>query len=424
MNRLRRISLLNIVIFISLPLFAQLGSDGRQAGTPFYHVEASRFPAEHQDSSKVIVYLKVPYDDLQFVKYGSVYRARYEVSVVALDMDDIQVDSEIERREVEVNSFEETNSRELNDYMSYTFHLDNAKYKFNVGLMDLDTRKTTYRKITVDLQTFVKGELHLSDLVIVDEILNDQEGSLEFNPNVIDKLTSREKEFYVYYMARGVEGPAGVEGAILTTDGEEMRTMKDTVSLEPIPRGHFISMNAKDLNYSKYVYRLTIKQGDEEVVRKKEFQVGWVGLSGEVTNLDNAIEQMIYVISRKEIKNMKEKPPEEKRKMFMEYWKERDPTPKTEENELMNEYYRRISVATEQFSTSIKEGWRTDRGMVYILFGAPNDIDRHPFDLGSKPYQIWYYFNLNRQFVFVDETGFGDYRLVTPLHDIGRSTFY
>jgi hypothetical protein len=62
-------------------------------------------------------------------------------------------------------------------------------------------------------------------------------------------------------------------------------------------------------------------------------------------------------------------------------------------------------------------------GMVYILFGAPNDIERHPFDIGSKPYQIWYYWEINRQLVFVDETGFGDYRLVTPIHDLYSSPF-
>jgi len=54
--------------------------------------------------------------------------------------------------------------------------------------------------------------------------------------------------------------------------------------------------------------------------------------------------------------------------------------------------------------------------MVFIILGTPNNVDRHPFDLESKPYEVWQYYELNRSYVFVDETGFGDYRLVTPLY--------
>ena len=46
-----------------------------------------------------------------------------------------------------------------------------------------------------------------------------------------------------------------------------------------------------------------------------------------------------------------------------------DPTPSTEHNELMEEYYRRVSYSNENFD-GWKDGWETDRGMIYILFGT------------------------------------------------------
>jgi hypothetical protein len=49
--------------------------------------------------------------------------------------------------------------------------------------------------------------------------------------------------------------------------------------------------------------------------------------------------------------------------------------------------------------------------MVLIRFGSPQNVERHPFESDSKPYEIWYYYDQNREFIFVDETGFGDYRL-------------
>ena len=50
--------------------------------------------------------------------------------------------------------------------------------------------------------------------------------------------------------------------------------------------------------------------------------------------------------------------------------------------------------------------------MIYIVLGPPNNVERHPFEYDSKPYEIWYYYGINQQFYFVDDTGFGDYRLL------------
>jgi GWxTD domain-containing protein len=96
------------------------------------------------------------------------------------------------------------------------------------------------------------------------------------------------------------------------------------------------------------------------------------------------------------------------------FWKKKDPNPADEENAVFDEYYRRINFANANFSHYM-EGWRSDRGMIYITLGPPNNIDRHPFEYDSKPYEVWEYYDLNEQYVFMDESGFGDYRLITPL---------
>jgi GWxTD domain-containing protein len=118
------------------------------------------------------------------------------------------------------------------------------------------------------------------------------------------------------------------------------------------------------------------------------------------------------------IKKMRKADQEEKKRLFLEFWEKKDPTPGTQENELMNEYYRRVNFSNQNFSGYL-EGWKSDMGMVYILFGPPSDIERHPFELQTKPYEVWYYYELNRTFIFVDESGFGEYRLITPFDYYG-----
>jgi len=59
---------------------------------------------------------------------------------------------------------------------------------------------------------------------------------------------------------------------------------------------------------------------------------------------------------------------------------------KNEENskELLKEYYRRIETAN-QFFTSYKEGWKTDRGIIYIIYGVPNSIRK------NEDQEVWLY---------------------------------
>jgi len=101
------------------------------------------------------------------------------------------------------------------------------------------------------------------------------------------------------------------------------------------------------------------------------------------------------------------------------FWDKKKPNPRTDDNPILIEYYRRIDYATKNFK-GLGEGWRSDMGMVYIIFGTPSNIDKHPFDQDTKPYEIWEYFDINKEFVFIDNTGFGDYRLITPIWETFR----
>jgi hypothetical protein len=53
-------------------------------------------------------------------------------------------------------------------------------------------------------------------------------------------------------------------------------------------------------------------------------------------------------------------------------------------------------------------------GMVYIIFGPPSNAERQQVRSDGREAIRWTYPN-SRQYVFVDNTGFGDFRLVTPL---------
>lgn len=89
-------------------------------------------------------------------------------------------------------------------------------------------------------------------------------------------------------------------------------------------------------------------------------------------------EDVKWIITQEELQAFKQLSNDDERDAFIEqFWQRRDPTPDTVENEFKEEHYRRIAYANEHYAAGIP-GWRTDRGRIYIVWGAPDEIESHP----------------------------------------------
>ena len=65
---------------------------------------------------------------------------------------------------------------------------------------------------------------------------------------------------------------------------------------------------------------------------------------------------------------------EEARIAFVDsLWREVDPTPGTERNEVREEFSRRLEAAEERWGARGRAGWDTDPGRVYVAYGAPDE---------------------------------------------------
>jgi GWxTD domain-containing protein len=136
-----------------------------------------------------------------------------------------------------------------------------------------------------------------------------------------------------------------------------------------------------------------------------------------------------YIITPEERAAFKQLSNDEERDQFIEaFWQRRDPTPDTVENEYKEEHYRRIAYANEHFSSGVP-GWKTDRGRIYIIHGAPDQIEsspsggtynRSPQEGGGTtstfPFERWRYRHLEdvgEEVVleFVDACMCGDYHM-------------
>lgn len=137
-------------------------------------------------------------------------------------------------------------------------------------------------------------------------------------------------------------------------------------------------------------------------------------------------EEVVYIIAPLEKEIFLQLQTNRERDLFIQaFWVQRDPSKGDSENEFRKEHNRRIDYANQYFGrVTPKAGWRTSRGRMYIILGAPNDITR--FEGKNQVYntEVWFYQGLSDvglppgfNLVFFQHGGVGEYRLYSPLND-------
>ncbi len=330
-----------------------------------------------------------------------------------------------------------------------------GKYSLKFTAVDLlDTTKQSVIEDSLYARNFDVHKPFLSDIELAYKIEKSNNTESPFYKSTYEVVPNPELVFtylrptvYFYYEIYGIDKTVSDSLIVLTElisgDGISLYSRKNIISKRnnALARVGQIAMN--DYPSDGYLIRISIADTDGKYafstlkkfyfinprIKKKATinpaaiaDAKFGGLSA--SECDKLFREVQYLATKKE-KNLYEnlKTKEEKQRFLSDFWKRRDRTPDTPRNEYMEEYFKRLKYVNERFRTKTKEGYLTDRGRVYLLYGEPDEIDRYPYTLNSKPYELWYYHSIEGGVVFVfgDLTGIGDYVL---LHSTKRGELY
>ncbi|MDH4071204.1 MAG: GWxTD domain-containing protein [Ignavibacteria bacterium] len=403
---------------ISAQVEASEDHSGRDA-IPF-NVDHINFAGPTPDQGRLDVFIQVPYGVLGFFREGENYFASYEVSIDLLDANEKHYQGKDWTEEITA-TFEETASSGSYSLVRQVFDVDPGRYTIVAMVRDLEIREPMRVSEPVTVRAYPDRGFFLSGIMLINQ-LSVNEGKKTIIPNVSSNVGHLTNGFFGFLEAYNGDSLARISTVTEIVNAKEKVILSSTADhkLNPGRNQVFVTVDNSQMTMGEYVLRVRAigVNGEELAASEKPFIIRWKGMPVGMKDLDNAIQQLAYIENPGEIDHIQEADDEnERRNRFLEFWKRRDPTPATARNEKMEEYYSRVHYANKNFAHYI-DGWRTDMGMVYIIYGAPNNVERHPFDIDSKPYEIWSYYDLNHQFEFVDETGFGDYRLTSPIWEV------
>ncbi len=371
------------------------------------------------DSLTIVTFLEIPYSVLQFIKKGNGYIAYYQASIGSKNIDGFQIENSVWRDSIIVDEYFDTKSWTLNRKHFSSFKVPKSKEYEVIGeLQDLDTRKKGIKKKELIFK-FKENELGLLSPIF----LLDLKGKWGFKDGKIPThgLIVKEIGEGVDLNISGFVDKLPYEIKVLLTNGSDNDSLIINEKYQN-KNGFFneyFFIPSKHMSALKNDFSIILTQDSKSIQKNISFTKFKSGISSYISNIDLAIKQMKYILDDDKYKISSKKFRKDKETLFYSLWKDMDPTPDTDYNELMDEYYKRVSYANESFD-GWQDGWETDRGMVYILFGPPDQVERsNPSMANSTLYQIWTYNRISKQFIFKDQNGFGDFRLDSPLNGIG-----
>ena len=400
----------NILILLFTTL---VGAQGINSNINSFKTNVVLRPSEN--NIEVIAFVEIFNRNLQFLKKGTNFESSYDLNISLISEDGSKIDEKSFSETIVVENFSQTVSRANPKLIVASFNIPLQEFNVNFSLKDMDTKLIGKKQKKFTKKNLPSGKYSkIFDPIFVKNKKGSWEFGLDKYPISIKKVEVKDNilEFYQYFALD--EGDYFLDIS-LVSDKKTVWNKSFEGETNKNYDYKFLQIPIENIDTSDLRVKIQVSQNGN--VSSKSFPIEFRNdylMLSSIKNVNAALEQMNYILNTEERKELRELKSSDKEKFFKKVWAKRDPDVTTKENELMIEYYKRVAFAEENFSRGTSGGWRSDMGMIYILFGRPDDISRSMNPQQSYNYETWYYFQINEEFRFVDDFGFGDYRLRTP----------
>lgn len=375
--------------------------------------DAVLFPALLPEKSHLELFVWVRNNQLQFVKEDSLFRARFQINLdIALENGTSLLTRDTTRM-ITQNRYPDTIDPMIRHMLHYRLFLEPNKYIFRTRLLDLNSRLSYIDETRREVRAIGTKQLSVSDILILSTskppadlfqvMLHPRSvpirDSLYLFTEVIVPTGTQDFEFEAFVVGRGAAKGFRISNRLSVQNRKKLL---------------LIELQRENMMPGINDVQIKVRSGRDQQTATKQIYFRRENELATSGSLDELIEQLTYVAEGQEWNTIKNSQGTERETAFDNFWKRRDPTPDSPQNELFNEYYKRVGTANQLFSTSRESGWRTDRGRVYVIYGPPDNIERGSSESTRfESYEIWTFNELQKKFVFYDANGFGDFRLVS-----------
>ena len=308
----------------------------------------------------------------------------------------------------------------------YTFHLPIGKYRAKIFTSDKIGRKSDSLSFDFDLKNYWVNENLFSSIMLSYTAMPSKENTnldrmgyrMFPNPDGIYDLGSLTLYNYAeFYLRDTTVQKVGIVQKIYADDNlfrsfePEWRISKKAdwfiggFSVAGFPDGEY-KLELQLLDTSGNI----LARADKNFIVAKHRQIAIAVLDTEL--VDKYRDVLLYLMKPEQLRTFDKLSKEGKVNFWNKFWSDNDPNPDTKENEFYDRYIARWNYVNKTFTFGNTEGWKTDQGRIYLIYGPPDNIEHHSFQISNNSWEIWHYFDKNYYFIFADVLGLGTMKLV------------
>ncbi|MGE0587544.1 MAG: GWxTD domain-containing protein [Cyclobacteriaceae bacterium] len=238
---------------------------------------------------------------------------------------------------------------------------------------------------------------------------------IESNYPVNGKISDGGQTILDHYLAADksytIDGPAKSDRLFLFYYSKDFPSpfppfSKQTGSVDPLllPDSSFNITNHSTVTFSKK--GLYLVQADTNSAEGFSFRIE-ANAFPKYTRIEDLADPMVFVSTQQEFEALKKSGGDKLTfdKTVMGITRDKDRAKR-----FMRSYFSHVEEANQLF-TSFKEGWKTDQGMLYIIFGPPDEVRV------ASQNEIWYYKDTRTKFVFLRKGSVYDPNYLTMMRD-------
>ncbi|RME01914.1 MAG: GWxTD domain-containing protein, partial [Calditrichaeota bacterium] len=366
-------------------------------------------PGESRNTGIVACFAEIRYRDIQFIRRDDGYYAEIEFTFSLTPPNNSGPERLTDRKQkLFVPTFAETVDRKNTLRIVEKFTVPLGDYVARIIAVDRNSRS----------QGIVSQPIRVKDLystLTISKPILMWDSVTTLNPKKMIAFRNRnyDKDFYALVIVGGLSTQEKLTMQYMLFDNHNETVYVNTKNFRPSSRVSYISLRIPANKLTLGTTRLKIfaqQQGRE--VSSQIYIYSTFGHTEQYTeNIASYIEPMRYIMPKQEWQELVNAPPEKQTELFNKFWAARDPDPGDEKNPLLEEFFLRVEEANQRFNWGTEEGWKTDRGRIFIIYGPPDNVERRKSFRTGITYEIWQYYNLGRQFVFEDRYNNGNFRL-------------
>ncbi|HTS88853.1 MAG TPA: GWxTD domain-containing protein [Gemmatimonadales bacterium] len=377
------------------------------AGEPLPFVADVAFFAGEGDSTVALMGLSLENQNLAFEREGDVFVARYRVELSAQPVAGGRTVESAKDQVVKVSTFAETQRSDESILYQDGLTLQPGNWKISVQVTDHGLGKASHVEAGYHVPSFPPGSISSPRLAYQVRGRSRRSAPVAIILNPRGTLAYGMDTALAYVEGYQLPGPTAVP--VRMFDSRDSLVLADTLRFAG--NREVESEVVRFAPDSAALGELHILVGTpphvDSTVAIVSFSVGWV-----VTNFDDMISLLRYFPDSPALDSLRKAPASERARLWKSFYHSTDPNPATPVHEELDAYFARLAIANVRFRGEGVPGWRTERGEALIRLGEPDEV--YDASAQSQGRLIrWEYTQYQLVLYFVDESGFGRYRL-TP----------